>query len=136
MPISTANINKSQHLQDDYGGYQYLCVGISISLSLQESWHLPPSSLSLVGLTLESCRETTPPCLPYFLLPLHSPTIRWKLRLELTELSQQHSPCSLVAKPQNLFPRAWRLDTSVAYVSNKHGVNYNRGSTSGRGPTG
>ena len=53
------------------------------SLCLQESWHFPPSSLSLAGWTLESCPldySSLPSflTLPLFLpiLPLHSPSTR------------------------------------------------------------
>ena len=48
MPISTANVNKSQHLPfiTSHGGY--LCMGINSSLTL----HLPPPFNSLAGQTL------------------------------------------------------------------------------------
>ena len=74
MPISTVNINKSKHLQDNYGSYQYLCVVISISLSLQESCHLPPSTLSLVGedTRILSARLLFPAFLLFLSLPLGS----------------------------------------------------------------
>ena len=59
-------------------------MGTNNSLSLQESWHLPPSSISLAGQTLESLACLTTLCLPSFLalplflpiLPLHSPSTR------------------------------------------------------------
>ena len=50
MPISAINVHKSQHLHNaDHGGH--LCTGMNNSLSLLESWPLPPSSLSLAGQT-------------------------------------------------------------------------------------
>jgi len=78
-------------------------MGINTSLSLQESWHLPPSSISLDGQTLDSlARETTPPCLPSFprspSLSPHSPNSltylqREELLMEMesqAQLSKQH----------------------------------------------
>ena len=64
--------------QRDHGGY--LCMGTDTSLSLQESWHLPPSSISLAGQTLQSFpRDYMYSSLPSFFprppsLSLHSLT--------------------------------------------------------------
>ena len=79
----------------------YLCMGTNNSLSLQESWNLPPSSISLARQTLSSlARVTTPPCLPSFLtLPLFLPFSHFThlqpegIQKEMesrAQLSQQH----------------------------------------------
>jgi len=45
-----------------------------VHLSLQESWHLPPSSINLTGQTLESLACLTTLCLPFSSLSPHFPT--------------------------------------------------------------
>ena len=76
--------------QCDHGGY--LCMGTNNPLSLQESWHLPPSSINLVGQTRESLVRL--PAFPLFLplLPLHSPSTRGttKEMESQAQLTQQH----------------------------------------------
>ena len=125
----------------------YLCMGTNNSLSLQENWHLLISSLSLTGQTFESlASETTPPCLPSFLalplflpflpiLPLHSPSTEGLRSLKLN----CHSD---IARRRQSFKTSifeqWRGAWAPAYVSMEqhlHGVNYKRGSASGRGST-
>jgi len=53
MPISTVNVHKSTPAQ--CRSWWLFCRGINNSLTLLESWHLPPSSLSLAGQAHESC---------------------------------------------------------------------------------
>ena len=109
------NVHKWQFLHNaDHGGY--LCTGMNNSISLLESWHLPPSSLSLTGQTRDlPAILLLPPSLPSFLslplflpiFPLHSPSTRWTINREKAQISQQHPPCknSLPdAKRLNLFP--------------------------------
>jgi len=64
MSISTVNVHKSQHLQSILSS-GYLCMGINNSQSFLESWHLPPTFLSLAGQTRESCPWDYS-SLPYF----------------------------------------------------------------------
>ena len=111
---------------------------LSTFLSLQES----PSFLHLSrGADLESLvRVTIPPCLPSFLalpvflpvLPFHSPSTRGTTRrnVKLSSLPPRRQAFNI---PKRRGPWA------PAYVSTEqhlHGFNDNRGSASGRGPTG
>jgi len=112
MPIPTANINKSQTCiiltrfitrQCDHLGY--LCMGNNSSLSLQESWHLPPSSIRLAGQTLSSLARVTafllsPPSLSLASQTFHSAKVfflriaknRLGTRLALPHFLPLHSP--------------------------------------------
>jgi len=65
MPISTVNVHKSTPAQ--CRSWWLFCRGINNSLTLLESWHLPPSSLSLAGQAHESCPRDYS-SLPAFLL--------------------------------------------------------------------
>ena len=103
--------------QRDHGGY--LCTGINNSLSLQESWHLPPSSVTLVGPTLKNLARDDHSSMPSF---ISSPSLSFypishfsHLQADglLTEnevssqLSHQH-PTSFPSQTprfQNLFPQ-------------------------------
>jgi len=128
--------------QRDHGGY--LCIGSNNSLSLQESWHLPPFSISHAGQTRSSlARMTTPPCLPSSLaLLLFLPFFHFThlqpegLRKEMesrAQLSQQHRSQSPRLQTFNIHKRL--APTYVSTEQHLHGDNYNRGSASGRGPT-
>ena len=89
------------------------------SSSLQESWHLPPSSLSLARQTLESlARETTPPLLSVF----YSPSLSFSPFSHFTHLkpdgllAEMESPSLPDAKPSNVNPKR-RSVWTPAYVS-------------------
>jgi len=99
--------------------------------------------------TLESLARETSPCLPSFPLPPflspHSPSsltfnqrdYEQKIMVSQVQLSQQHHSQTPILQTFNTPKRrsAW----APAYVSTEqqlHVVNYNRGSASGRGPTG
>ena len=99
-------------------------MGTNNSLSLQESWHLPISSLSLAEQTFESlASETTSPCLPSFLalplflpflpiLSLHSPSTRGTTKSK-AQLSQQHRSQTPILQNFNIRKVAWCLGTSL-----------------------
>ena len=116
--------------QHDHGGY--LCMGINSSLSLQKSWHLPPSSLSLAGQALESlARKTIPPCLPSFppSLSPHSPT---SLTFNQTDYygvsSSNASPSkrrSVTPSSQNVFQSGGVESGHQPTSQHLHRVNYN-----------
>jgi len=59
----------------------YLCMGTSNSISLQESWHLPPSSLSVARQIFSSIARVTI-LLPDFLLS--SPSLSFEFSTSLT----------------------------------------------------
>jgi len=108
---------------------------------------VPPSSISLAGETRESlARVTIPPCLPTFLalplflpiLPLHLPSTRGTTKRNGVSTSAVAATPLPDAKP-SVLPSGVVPGHQPAYVSTEqhyHGVNYNRGSASGRGPTG
>ena len=108
-------------------------------LSLQESSHLPPPLLSRARLDSIAC-ETTPPCLRSFPPPpslsSHSPSY---LTFNQRAANRYKLNCH-----SNIAPRRQALKTSICPSSVvpghqptclQHGVNYNRGSARGRGPT-
>ena len=93
---------------------------LTYSLTLQDSWHLPPPSLPLAGQTLVNrASETTPPCLLFLPLPvvspqappLHSLLTRWSTHRNRAQLSQHYNPC------QNLTPRRSAFKTYSGLVS-------------------
>ena len=108
-------------------------------LSLQA----PPSSLSLAGQTLSSLsRETTSPCLPSFLafppiFPLHSPSTRGTTNRNGVSSSTVTATLLLDTNPSKLQYSLATWCWGTIYVSTEqHGVKNDRGSASGRGPTG
>ena len=100
-------------------------MGTNNSLSLQESWHLPPSSISLAGQTLQSFpRDYMYSSLPSFFprppsLSLHSLTSltfnqrdyekKWSLKLNChSNIAPRRQ-----AFKTSIFPSAWCLGTSL-----------------------
>ena len=155
MPISTAikhkqvttpaqcwlNVITSQH---DY--YGYLCIGTNESLSSQESWHLPP--LISRGKHSRDWPRRLLRILPAFLLFFSLPPSPTSLTFNQMDYTNRNKVSTGTASSsfQNLAPDALRLifprgvvAGAPAYVITEqylHGINYNRGSASGRGPTG
>ena len=78
------------------GDYSYVCMGTNNSLSLQESWTLPPSSLSLAGQTLESLARRL--LLPAFLLS--SPSLSFSQFSHFTHLQPEGLRTEMVSQAQ------------------------------------
>jgi len=120
-------------------------VAISISNNSQDSWHISSSSLVL-GAKLESLDpENTPPCLPYFPLPRSpspyfptSSSTRWTTHRKWVS-SWTITAISCLPRRQafKIFPKRPRVwhgrQPTEQHLS---GINYHRGSASGRGSTG
>ena len=125
-------------------------MGINTSLSLQESWHLPPSSISLDGQTfgsqagprdyssLSSFLSSLPLSFSPFSQFTHVPSTRGTTNGNgVSDSAVKATPRSQTPYHafENLFHAERRCVGAPSYVSTEHGDNYNRGGVSGKGPT-
>ena len=134
----------TRFITSQHGHGDYPCMGIINSLSIQEKQHLLLCSLTLVGQThsggsltrdrssQHSFLSTPPLSFSPFLHFTHLQPDGLTGMKSQAQLSPPFQSLTLNAKPLNQQHAAWWPGTSYVQA---FGVSYNRGSSSGRGPT-